>query len=66
MKIKQTYMATSDDIIEIGYGSIEIIADDGRALYTLTLNDEGDLEVSTGGTVKHSGCILDTAICVLA
>jgi len=40
---------------------IEILAEDGRTLFTLTLTDDG-LEVSAGITCKHGGLVRTSAL----
>ena len=63
MKIKETY---GDQQHDIKGSSLEVLADDGRVLYTIDLNNDGSLEVHTSGTVKHSNQVLDTGIQVTA
>ena len=46
-----------------GCQSIDIMADDGRALYHLSLTEDGAIEISLGGmVVKHKGVMLDNKI----
>jgi len=64
MKIRGTY---GDSVTaEIEHESIEILAEDGRVLYTVDLKKDGSLEVHTSGTVKHNGVVLDSHIAVTA
>jgi hypothetical protein len=44
-------------------GTLDIIADDGRTLFSLRLKD-GALEVSAGGVCKHDGQLLNEALTI--
>lgn len=44
---------------------LDIIADDGKTLFNLRLNDIGELEISTGGSVvKHNKTMLDSKLVI--
>lgn len=43
-------------------GSIDIIADDGRALFDITLNKDGTISIFAVGSVKHQKVILDDCL----
>jgi hypothetical protein len=44
------------------YGQFDIMADDGRALFTLRLREDGSLEIETGlMAVKYGGRVLDSS-----
>lgn len=45
-------------------GGLDIIADDGRALLSLSLNKDGSIHVSAAGHCKHNGQVLDESILV--
>lgn len=45
---------------EINVNMLDIIADDGRTLYTIILREDGEMEISTGGCVKQNDVILDS------
>ena len=43
-------------------GSLDIIADDGRCLFGITLNKDGTLRVDAGQVCKHHGIFLDDSL----
>lgn len=45
-------------------GSFDILAEDGRPLFTLSCNNSGMLEVSTSMIVKQGDVMLDTSIII--
>lgn len=47
---------------EIDVREIDIIADDGRVLFTIFGYSDGGLEISSGGCVKQKNIILDSTI----
>ena len=63
MKIKETYGVQE---LDIEIGSVDIVADDGRTLFTIDVNCDGSIEVHASSTVKHNGVLLDTKIDVSA
>ena len=63
MKIRETY---GEGNAEVKDDSMEILADDGKVLYTVDLKEDGSLEVHTASTVKHSGVILDSQLSLTA
>lgn len=60
MKIKPISNTELHD--EINVREIDIIADDGRVLFTVYENADGGLEISSGGCVKHNDVMLDSGI----
>lgn len=61
MKIRQTYLDESG-VIDIDHEAIDILADDGRVLFTVDLDESGFIEIHTGSTVKHNDKLLDKTI----
>lgn len=63
MKIRDSYAEINGDkeVVEMPSGALDVVADDGRTLFSLHLNG-GVLEVSTGGLCKHGGEVLDSKI----
>ena len=57
MKIKPISNTELHD--EINVREIDIIADDGRVLFTIFGYSDGGLVISSGGCVKQKGVILD-------
>jgi len=45
-------------------GEIEIMADDGRSLFSIRQEADGSIEVRTGSVCKQGGVILDTGILI--
>jgi hypothetical protein len=64
MNIRQTYLSPSDKIIKIDHNSIDLVADDGRDLFTIKQLECGAIEISTGVTVKHFGRFLEARVIV--
>ena len=60
MKIKP--ISSTELHTEIEVREIDIIADDGRVLFTVYENPDGGLEISSGGFVKHNDVILDNGL----
>ena len=56
MIIRETY--NSGNEIELSYGSIDVIADDGRVMLSIEIKDNG-IEVISSNTCKHKGVVLD-------
>lgn len=55
----------NDDKIEMPSHGMEILANDGNALFSVYIRDDGGIEISTGvSCVKHCGKILDGAVIV--
>ncbi|MCG3176963.1 MAG: hypothetical protein MOGMAGMI_01927 [Candidatus Omnitrophica bacterium] len=61
MKVRDSFAVINGDtaIIEMPSGGLEIVADDGHALFALRLTKDGTLEVSGGNTCKHGGELLE-------
>lgn len=64
MKIRQTYLSKPDAIVNIDHESLDIVASDGRDLFTIKLNENGGIEITASSIVRHSGEIFDTALSV--
>lgn len=60
MKIKP--ISNTEVHSEINVREIDIIADDGRVLFTVFENSDGGLEISSGGCVKHLNIMLDSSM----
>ena len=65
MKIRDSQAAVNGEFATqtMPSGSIDIIADDGRTLFSVRLKD-GRLEVSAGGVCKHGGVLLDEGLLI--
>ena len=61
LKVRDGHAAINHDSTEyeMPSGSLDIIAEDGRTLYSLSLREGGRLEISGHSTCKHEGVILD-------
>lgn len=46
-------------------GSIDIIADDNRALYDITLNEDGSIVIQVAGAAKHKEIIFDDRLTII-
>ena len=46
------------EVVEMPSGSLEIVADDGRDLFSIRLMDRG-IEVSVNSCIKHDGELLE-------
>lgn len=69
MKIKCSHsgLGISDDKpepIEFPSNAIDILADDGRPLFSIHQNQNGTIDISVGMHCKHLGVFLDNAILV--
>lgn len=53
-----------DEIIEFPSGGMSILGDDEKELFSVSLNDAGQLEISTNVFCKYNGVIMDTGISV--
>ena len=63
MKITESFTETPEKITEIS-NCVDILAEDGGALFRLELNSDGSLTISTGMAVKHSAALLTGSILV--
>lgn len=64
MKIKQTYLNEGNKVINIDHDAIDILADDGRELFSIHQKPDGSIEVSASSTIKHGGAILENLISI--
>jgi len=65
MKIRDSHAAVNGEFEtqQMPSGSLDIIADDGRTLFTLRLKD-GALEISSGGICKHEEQVLNEGLMI--
>lgn len=65
MKIRDSYAEINGEkeTIEMPSGALDVIADDGRTLFCIKLED-GAIEVSTASFCKHEGRLYDTPISI--
>jgi hypothetical protein len=64
VKIRDSFATISDDKTEyeMPSGGLEIIADDGRQLFSITLQNDGAIEISSGGGFcKHAGVMTESS-----
>ena len=61
MRIRDAHAAISGDMTEYGIPSngLEIIADDGRTLFSVSLANDGVLRVTAGHHCSHAGKVFD-------
>ena len=61
MRIRDAHAAISGDMTEYGIPSngLEIIADDGRTLFGVSLAKDGSLRVTAGHHCRHAGKVFD-------
>ncbi len=66
MKVRDGHATVNGDPTEhtMPSGSVEIIADDGRTLFSITEHD-GCLNIHAGMVCKHKGEILDDRLMVI-
>lgn len=62
MKIKETYENKTYTLTD---NTVEILADDGRALFSMVLSKDGSLEVRTPLVCIHNGVLLDTTVSIV-
>ena len=64
MRIRDAHAAISGDMTEYGIpsGGLEIIADDGRTLFSVSLAKDGSLRVTAGHICQHYGKFLDDTL----
>jgi len=64
MRIRDAHAAISGDMTEYGIpsGGLEIIADDGRTLFSVWLAKDGALRVKAGHICQHYGKFLDDTL----
>jgi hypothetical protein len=61
MRVRDSFATLNGDKTEtvMPSGGLEIIADDGRTLYSINLNKDGSLRVSVDMVCKHGDVVLD-------
>lgn len=66
MKLRDSHATLSNDKTEyvMPSGGVQIIADDGRTLFDITLNKDGTIRVGAGHVCKHNGELLDDRILI--
>ena len=64
MKIRDGHAVIAHDPMEylMPSGSLDIISEDGRTLFVITLNKDGSIRVSAGHVCKHLGILLDDGL----
>lgn len=67
MKIRDGFAIINGnkEVITMDSGSLDIIADDGRTLYSINLTKEGHLEIDFGTICKFNGLLLDDRGCII-
>jgi len=67
MKVRDSFATLNKDetVTNMPSGGLDIIADDGRSLFSLRLAKDGTLEVYGGVYCKHAGLTLDGVISVI-
>jgi hypothetical protein len=65
MKIKSSSFFLSNDapLTDCGSG-IEIMGDDGRSLFSVSLADDGSIEIRANGFMKHNGVMLSECLTI--
>jgi hypothetical protein len=65
MKIRDSRAAVNGEFetTQMPSGSLDIIADDGRTLFSIRLKD-GALEINSGGVCQHDGIVLSEALLI--
>lgn len=66
MKIRDSHAKINGDKTEhdMPSGGVEIIAQDGRTLFCISLEKDGAIHVSASGHCKHNGIVLEDGITV--
>jgi len=66
MKIRDSHAELNGDskTQKMDSGSLDVVADDGRTLFSVSLKD-GQLEVRSGGFCNHAGVVLDDKLFVV-
>ena len=61
MVVRDGYAVSSGskEVVEMPSGTVEIVADDGRELFSISLTERG-IEVSVNGCIKHGDELLDS------
>ncbi len=67
MKIRDAHATNSGDKTEYDMpsNSLDIIADDGKRLFGVSLNNDGSIRVDFGHVCKHGGASLDDIGCII-
>lgn len=65
MKIKDALTMVTGNDEEYEFYSIRILSDCGETLFSLSLEDNGDLVIHSGDTFKLGEKILDTSLCAI-
>lgn len=63
MKVRDGFSRSNgdDNRYDIQSGVLEIIADDGRELFTISLEKDGSIRVGVSEFCKHDGVMLDNS-----
>jgi hypothetical protein len=67
MRIRDGHATLNDDKSEheMPSNSLDIIADDGRRLFGISLNKDGSIRVDFGHVCKHGGAVLGDFGCII-
>lgn len=63
MKVRDPHLKINgvDSQYDISSDVLDIIADDGRELFSIALGKDGSIRIDAPGCCKHNGVILDSA-----
>lgn len=66
MIVRDSYATINGDQTthQFSSGGIEILASDGRSLFSVRLLDDGSIDVSGGDVCKHKGTLLDDRLLI--
>lgn len=66
MRIRDAHATINGDKTEYAMpsGALDIIADDGKDLFSIALSDDGSIRISAGAFCKHGGVILEDRLYV--
>ncbi len=67
MKVRDSFATLNGDetVTSMPSGGLEVVADDGRTLFSVRLAKDGTLEVSGGNFCKHAGLVLEESLSVI-
>jgi len=67
MKIRDMHAQISGDdtVYDMPSGGVEILADDGETLICVSFGRDGEIDISSGGSCKHRGVVLDKTLIII-
>ena len=65
IQFKVPFSETPNEIHSMPGNEFDILADDGRTLFTLRLNDDGTLIIEAGMTAKHNDVMLAEQLTIM-